>query len=190
MTVRSLERAQVAFLVVDAADGFSEQDARIASLILERGCAVGILANKWDDVAGERSESIREALSHGLRFLSHSPVLTISAARGTRVGRILPLARELHSAGRTRIPTSELNRWLQEAVAKHEPSMARRGYSKRPIKFFYATQTGVRPPSFVLFCTEPQAIKASYRRFLENRLRESFDLEGTPVRLTLRARKR
>ncbi len=190
MTVRSLERAQVAFLLVDAADGFSEQDARIASLIEDRGCAVGILANKWDDVATDQREKVREEIRHGLRFLAHSPLLAISAAKGTRVGRILPLARELHSVGRTRITTPDLNRWLQEAVAKHEPSMARKGYSKRPIKFFYATQIGVRPPRFVLFCTEPGAIKTSYRRFLENRLRETFGFEGTPIRLILRARKR
>jgi GTP-binding protein len=189
MTVRSLERAQVAFLVVDAADGFSDQDARIASLIEDRGCAVGILANKWDAVAKDRREVVKEEIRHGLRFLSHSPLLSISATRGMRVGRILPLAQDLYTVGTTRIPTSELNRWLQAAVAKHEPSMARRGYSRRPIKFFYATQTGVRPPSFVLFCTEPQAIKTSYRRFLENRLRETFGFEGTPVRLVLRARK-
>ena len=189
MTVRSLERADVAFLLIDAAAGFSEQDARIASLIEDRGCAVGILANKWDGITEEGRETIRPEIRHGLRFLSHSPLLSISALRGTRVGRILPLARELHDTGRTRIATPELNRWLQEAVAKHEPSMARRGYSKRPIKFFYATQIGVRPPSFVLFCTEPQAIKTSYRRFLENQLRETFGFEGTPIRLVLRSRK-
>lgn len=190
MTVRSLEKAQVAFLLVDAADGFSEQDARIASLIEERGCAVGILANKWDDVATDRRETVREDIQHGLRFLSHSPLLAISAAKGTKVGRILPLARELHSAGRTRISTPDLNRWLQEAVEKHSPSMARKGYSKRAIKFFYATQIGVRPPRFVLFCTEPGAVQTSYRRFLENQLRATFGLEGTPIRLILRARKR
>ena len=153
------------------------------------GRATAILANKWDAVSKDRREPVREAMSHGLRFLSHSPVLTISGATGLRVGRILPLAADLHEVGRARIPTPELNRWLQRAVAEHEPSMARRGYSKRPIKFFYATQIGVRPPSFVLFCTEPQAIKTSYRRFLENRLRQAFGFDGTPVRLVLRARK-
>ncbi len=81
-----------------------------------------------------------------------------------------------------------LNRWLQETVRKHEPSMAQRGTRKRPIKFFYATQVGTRPPTFVLFCTEPSAVLDSYRRFLENRLRDEFGFEGVPVRLRLRKR--
>ena len=86
------------------------------------------------------------------------------------------------------IGTAELNRWLQEAVRLHEPAMAQRGTRRRPLKFFYATQTATRPPTFVLFCTEPESVQPAYRRFLENRLRETFDFEGTPVRLRLRPR--
>jgi GTP-binding protein len=92
------------------------------------------------------------------------------------------------TAADLRISTAHLNRWLRDTVARHEPAMAQRGTRRRPLKFFYATQTSVRPPTFVLFCTEPAAVQTSYRRFLENRLRETFDLEGTPVRLRLRAR--
>ena len=188
MTVRSLERADVAFLMVDATTGIAEQDARIANLIAGRGCAIGILANKWDGVDPEDSDGVRESVQHALHFMDHAPLLAISAATGARVGRILPLAGSLAEAGSRRVPTADLNRWLSDTVRLHEPSMARRGRGKRPIKFFYATQTGVRPPTFVLFCTEPEAIQAPYRRFLENRLRASFDFAGTPVKLRLRAR--
>jgi GTP-binding protein len=98
------------------------------------------------------------------------------------------MVRRLAQVAQTEIPTAALNRWLREVVSRHEPAMAQRGTRKRKLKFFYATQTNTRPPTFVLFCTDPSAVQVSYRRFLENRLRESFDLEGTPVRLRLRAR--
>jgi GTP-binding protein len=115
-------------------------------------------------------------------------VLRISARSGAGVARVLPSAQQLRAAAERRIPTSELNRWLRDTVARHEPAMAQRGQRKRPLKFFYATQTGVRPPTFVLFCTEPASLQPAYRRFLENQLRDHFELAGTPIRLRLRAR--
>ena len=193
MTVRALERAQIAFIVVDAADGFRSHDATIASLAQERGCATVILANKWDLVeqAGpQRAKEARESIQRGLRFLAEAPLCQISAKTGAGVGRLLERARELHQTAERRIPTSELNRWLQDCVSRHEPAMAQRGHRKRPLKFFYATQTTVRPPTFVLVCTDPNSVQASYRRFLENQLRESFDFRGVPIRLRLRARSR
>ena len=191
MTVRALERAQVALVMVDGAEGFSDQDARIARLARERGCATGILANKWDRVSAAdagRAREVREAIARGLRFMPDAPLLAISARSGAGVGRIWPLVLELAGAGQRTIPTPELNRWLEQAVGRHDPGMAQRGPRRRPLKFFYATQTAVRPPTFVLFCSEPGSVQPSYRRFLENRLRESFDLKGTPIRLRLRAR--
>jgi GTP-binding protein len=101
---------------------------------------------------------------------------------------VLALVRRLAQAAAREIPTAELNRWLQEAVRRHEPGMAQRGPRRRPLKFFYATQTATRPPTFLLFCTEPAAVQPSYRRFLEKRLRESFELAGIPIRLRLRKR--
>jgi GTP-binding protein len=167
MTVRSLERADVALIVIDASEGFTDQDARIARLARERGCA---------------------AVAHGLRFMPDAPLLLVSAKTGAGIAKIFPMVRRLAEVGRRSIATAALNRWLEEVVRRHEPAMAQRGARKRRLKFFYATQTGIRPPTFLLFCTDPSAVQASYRRFLENRLRESFDLEGTPVRLRLRAR--
>jgi GTP-binding protein len=149
--------------------------------------------SKWDLVAEAEpgtSKRVHEALERQLPGLAHFPVVQTSARTGRGVAKLFPLLRRLGEAYRLKIPTAELNRWLQESVARHEPAMAQRGPRKRPIKFFYATQTGVAPPTFTLFCTEPESVQPSYRRFLENRLRERYALEGIPVRLRLRARAR
>lgn len=191
MTVRSVERADVALIVLDGSEGPTEQDARIAALAGDRGCAVVVLANKWDLVDAERSAQVHEEIARVLRFLPDAPVLQVSAKTGSGLGRKLFRSIEnVARAGTLRIPTAQLNRWLERTVARHEPAMAQRGPRKKLVKFQYATQVGVRPPTFILFCTAPDAVQESYRRFLENRLREDFDLRGTPVRLRLRARSR
>lgn len=193
MTVRALERARVALVVIDSDEGFTAQDAAVAGLARERGCSAAVLANKWDLVAGQgedRSREVLDAIRRGLRFMSDAPLLRVSAKTGAGVGRILPRVARLAEVAEQRIPTAQLNRWLRESTERHEPAMAQRGMRRRPMKFFYATQTDVRPPTFVLFCTDPTQVQTSYRRFLENRLRETFDLEGTPIRLRLRARSR
>ncbi len=191
MTVRALERADIALVIADAGDGFTEQDAHIVALVRERGCATALLLNKWDLVQarddGSR-ERVASTVERRLRGLSDVPVLRISAKTGKGVERIFPRILKLGSAYSLRVPTAELNRWLEDCVRLHEPAMAQRGSRRRPIKFFYATQTGTGPPSFLLFCTEPESVQPSYRRFLENRLRERFDLEGAPIRIRLRAR--
>jgi GTP-binding protein len=192
MTVRALERANVALVVIDAVDGATDQDARIASLSLERGCAVGLLVNKWDLVAGRGEAQIGRLLDEvrrRLRFLGDAPLLTVSAKTGAGIGRIFELSQRLAAAVERRIGTAELNRWLSQTVALHDPAMAQRGPRLKPVKFYYATQLGTRPPTFVLFCSEPDAVQSSYRRFLENQLRESFGLAGAPVRLRLRSRR-
>ena len=190
MTVRSLERADVALIVLDAQAGVGDQDARVASLVLERGCAAVVVLNKWDTVDAEQGERLRAQVEHALRFASHFPVVACSAKTGSRLTRLWPAVSRVHQAANRRIPTSELNRWLEETVARHQPSMARNGSRRRPVRFFYATQAATRPPTFALFCTEPRAIAPSYRRFLENRLRDGFDFAGTPIRLRLRSRHR
>jgi len=192
IALRAVERADVALVVVDAADGFGDQDARILSLVRERGCAAVLVLNKWDLVAEKGEEAVahvRSELDRRLKSFSHYPVQRVSAKTGRGVKRLLPLVLGLGEETRRRIPTAELNRWLKESVAKHEPAMAQRGARRRPMKFFYATQTGVRPPTFVLFCTDPGSIQESYKRFLENRLRETFGFDGVPVRVRLRARR-
>jgi GTP-binding protein len=190
MAVRSLERAEVALVVTDAAEGFTDQDAHVLGLARESGCATAVLLNKWD-LVHERgaTERAREAVQERLRFAADTPILAIAAKTGLRADKVLPLVRKLAKAARTRIPTAELNRWLKEATDAHEPAMAQRGTRKRPMKFLYATQVGARPPSIVIFCSDPAGVKDSYRRYLENRLREKFDLAGTPLRIQLRSRR-
>ncbi|MBM4385831.1 MAG: ribosome biogenesis GTPase Der [Deltaproteobacteria bacterium] len=189
MAVRAIEDADVALVLLDASEGFTDQDARVLMLVRERGRPCLLLANKWDRVGGEdAAKRARDGIERRLRPVSDVPVLEVSAKTGKNTGRILPLAAKVAEAAAQEIPTSALNRWLQDAVRRHEPSMAQRGTRKRPIKFFYATQAGTRPPTFVLFCTEPREVLDSYRRFLENRLREDFGFAGVPVRLRLRKR--
>jgi GTPase len=189
MTVRALERADVALLLVDAEEGCTDQDARVGRLTRDRGVAALVLANKWDRLRGtERAEAVRKDIAHGLRFMDDAPVLAVSARTGAGLDALFDRVRQLHETARRQISTAELNRWLQDAVRRHEPAMAQRGSRRRPLKFFYATQTGVRPPAFTLFCSEPGAVQPAYVRFLENRLRDAFDFAGTPVRIRLRAR--
>jgi GTP-binding protein len=189
MAVRAIEAADAALVLLDASEGFTDQDARVLQLVRERGRPCVLLANKWDRIASEAdARRVREGIARRLRPLPDVPVLEISAKTGKGTHKILPLAARIAEAAAQEIPTSALNRWLQDAVRRHEPSMAQRGTRKRPIKFFYATQTGTRPPTFVLFCTEPSEVLDSYRRFLEKRLREEFGFAGVPVRLRLRKR--
>ena len=190
MTARALERADLALLVIDAEEAFTDQDARIGRLTRDRGVAAAVVANKWDRIRdGEQAQRLREQVAHGLRFMADAPLLCVSAKTGAGLGSLLERVVALREAAERRIATSDLNRWLQDAVRRHEPAMAQRGSRKRPLKFFYATQTGVRPPTFALFCTEPKAVQPAYRRFLENRLRERFDFAGTPLRIRLVARR-
>jgi GTP-binding protein len=191
MTVRALERADIALVIADAGEGFAEQDAHIVALVRERGCATVLLLNKWDLVQARddgSAERVSGAVERRLRGLADVPVLRVSAKTGRGVERVFPRIRRLGSAFSLRIPTAELNRWLEDCVRRHEPAMAQRGSRRRPIKLFYATQTSTRPPTLLVFCTEPESVQPSYRRFLENRLRERFDLEGVPIRIRLRAR--
>ena len=163
----------------DADDGFTDQDARVGRLSRDRGVAALILANKWDRLRGSsRGEQVRKDVAHGLRFMADAPVLAVSAKTGAGIGALFARVRELRETSHRQIPTADLNRWLQDAVRRHEPAMAQRGSRRRLLKFFYATQTGVRPPTFTLFCTEPAAVQPAYRRFLENRLRDAFELAG------------
>ncbi len=162
----------------------------VLGLARDSGCATAVLLNKWD-LVHERgaSERARQAVLERLRFAADTPILAIAAKSGLRVDKVLPLVRKLAKAARRRIPTGALNRWLAEATDAHEPAMAQRGTRKRPLRLLYATQVGVCPPSIVIFCSDPAGVKESYLRYLEHRLRERFDLGGTPLRIQLRSRR-
>ena len=193
LTLRAIERANVALVLMDAAEGMTEQDSRVLSLARERGCACALIANKWDCIERDddpaRARRVAREIERRMAGLADVPLLRISARTGKGVPRLLPLARRLHRAASLRIPTAALNRWLREALRRHEPAMAVRGAQRRPVRIFYAAQVAERPPTIVLFCSEPRAIRDSYRRFLVNQLRERFGLAGVPVRLRLRERR-
>ena len=190
LALRAMERAEVVLVLADASEGITDRDINIIGQARERGRAVGLLLNKWDQVVGAAgAKRIEEDVQRSLRFAADTPLLRVSALTGHRAERVYPLVRELSRGARMRVPTAELNRWLADAAAAHEPAMAQRGARKRPMRFFYATQVGICPPSFVLFCSDPRAVRSSYRRYLENRFRERFDVAGSSVRIVFRSRR-
>ena len=184
--LRSLDRCDVALIVIDAAEGITDQDVSVAGYAHERGCGCVFLLNKWDLVEKDQHSVRRftEALRAAAKFLAFAPVLTISALTGQRVQRILNLVDTVHRQYITRVTTGRINRILEQALADNEPSLHR----GRRIKFFYATQGATRPPTFIMFVNYPEAVHFSYQRYLVNRLREGAGLHDTPIRLVLRPR--
>ena len=190
MTVRALERADVALLVLDCEQGPTDQDAHVGRMIQDLGRAVVVVANKWDRVPAEARSEMKERIQHALRFMVEAPLVTLSALTGSGLRKLMPAVARVAESAAQRIPTSDLNRWLQDAVARNPPGMTRHGKGRAPVKFQYGSQVGVHPPTFVLFCTDPDSLPAAYGRFLENQLRSAFGFEGTPLKLLIRKRAR
>ncbi len=184
--LKTLERCDVALLVMDAAEGVTEQDVAIGGYALERGCAVVLLLNKWDRVEKDdrTAKQLKERLRDQARFLSFAPSMTISALTGRRVPRIFTLVGEVYEQYVRRAGTGQINRVLEEATRRNEPSL----HKGRRIKFYYATQVATRPPTFVLFVNYPGAVHFSYQRYLTNQFREALGLTQTPIRLIFRQR--
>ena len=184
---RAISRADVAVLLVDAVDGLTAQDAHIAGFVDDEGKGLVVAVNKWDaveDKTGTTFDQYVEWIRHEAPFLDFAPVVSISAKTGQRISRVLELAVDIWAERRRRISTGELNRLVGEAIRRQEPPPMK---GRRP-KIFYATQVGVAPPTFVFFAREAAAVHFSYRRYLENQLRESFGFLGTPIRLVFRER--
>lgn len=184
---RSIDRAHIVLLLTDATEPVTEQDARIAGYAFEKGRGIIVLLNKWDLVKKDNTTHTRyvEEVRQTLKYIDHAPVLTISALEGTRAVKIFDIIDDLYRQYCQRIPTGELNRALEEIVSGHPPGMHRK--TKR-IKIYYATQARVAPPTFMFFCNYPESLHFSYRRFLENRLRDLFAFGGSPLRLLFRKR--
>ncbi len=183
---QALERSHVAILVVDASEGVTDQDQRIAREVTDRGKALVVAANKWDLVKGPLAEERAKQLYHALRHVSFAPVLFVSAKTGRNVARLLDAAVRVDHAHALRVPTGPLNRAVEAAEAAHPAPADARG---RPLKIYYATQVSTRPPTVALFVNHPEVATEAYLRHLEARLRERFDFEGTPIRFVLRARR-
>ena len=186
---RAIEQADVAVLVVDSVEGATDQDAAIAGEADKAGAGIIIAANKWDLMKGrgtDFSKEFDEKLRRQLKFLDYSPVLHISAATGERTAKVLETVDKVAEARTRRIPTSELNRFVSAVTAVHPPASP----GRREVRILYAAQTGVAPPTFVFFTNVATEFHFSYERFMVNRLRESFGLVGTPIRIHVRRREK
>jgi GTPase len=182
----AIERSDVVLLVIDATTGVIAQDAHVAGFILEAYKSVVVIVNKWDAVPDKDSMTMvryTEEIREQLHFLDYVPVLFISALNGQRVGKVLPTALAVAAQRKLRIPTGELNRLVQEAVAAHAPTAG-----GRQVRLYYATQAAVAPPTFIVFVNNRDLVHFSYARYLENRIRASYPFEGTPIRLIFRNR--
>ena len=195
MARKSLERADVAIVLVDAVEGVTALDANIAGYAVDAGCSIILAVNKWDAVQDKETGTVSEferGLRDKMKFLEWAPVLTISALTGQRVDKILPLIIRADEARNRRVPTSQLNDFFERAIAQPRggtaPSPAKGGFSRLHVQ--YLTQAGVRPPTFVVFTSGGKpGLHFSYERYLLNRLREEFDFFATPLKLVEKHKK-
>jgi GTP-binding protein len=180
----AVERADVCLILIDAREGVTEQDTKIAGLAHEAGKASIVVVNKWDLVDKETGtmEKMRKDIMRDLSFMSYAPVLFISALTGQRTDRLFELINFVNDQTSMRITTGMLNDVLADAQARVQPPTDK----GRRLKIYYMTQTGIRPPSFVIFCNKRELFHFSYQRYIENQIRSVFGLEGTPIRMTIR----
>ena len=180
----AIERADVCLIMIDARDGVTEQDTKIAGLAHEAGKASIIVVNKWDLVDKETGtmEHMRKDIMRDLSFMSYAPIVFISALTGQRTDRLFELINFVNDQSNMRITTGMLNNVLADAQARVQPPTDK----GRRLKIYYMTQTGIKPPCFVIFCNSRELFHFSYQRYLENQIRAVFGLEGTPVRIVIR----
>jgi GTP-binding protein len=185
--IRSLDRCHVAVILLDAEEGVSEQDARICGYAVEKGRGVILTVNKWDLIKGDarKREFLDRAIERRLKYVSFAPQIHVSALTGERVMKLFEKIDTVFDQFSSRIGTGVVNRAIQNIIEKHAPPMA--GQHGR-LKFFYATQSRTRPPTFVVFVNRPEMIHFSYERFLINQLREALGLSLTPIRITFKKR--
>ncbi len=184
-TISAIERADVCLILIDANDGVTEQDTKIAGLVHEAGKAAIIVVNKWDAVEDKETNTMRDkelAVRDGLSYMTYAPVVFLSALTGQRVDKLFPVIQEVHRQNTSRITTGALNSILADATARVQPPSDK----GRRLKIYYMTQAGTKPPHFVIFCNDARLFHFSYQRYLENQIRDVFGLQGTPVRITIR----
>jgi GTP-binding protein len=184
--LRSLDRCDVALIVIDAHQGITEQDINVAGYAFERKCGCIFLLNKWDLVEKDTKtvKRFQDRLRMEAKFLSFAPILTISALTGIRILKIFSMVEEVYQQYAFRIGTGQLNKIFEQAIQNNEPALFR----GRRLKFYYATQVSTGPPSFVCFVNYPDAVHFSYRRYLVNQIREKAGLDKTPIRIIFRKR--
>ena len=182
----AIERSDVCLIMIDANEGVTEQDTKVAGMAHDSGKACIIVVNKWDAVEkdGKTMDRMREDIRRDLSYMTYAPILFISALTGQRVGRLFQLIKYVDDQAAMRITTGMLNSLLADATARVQPPTDK----GRRLKIYYMTQAGTRPPHFVCFCNDAKLFHFSYQRYLENQIRSTFGLEGTPIRLTIRQR--
>ena len=180
----AVERADVCIIMIDARDGVTEQDTKIAGLAHESGKACIVAVNKWDLVDKETGtmEKMRKDIMRDLSFMSYAPIIFISAATGQRTEKLFELINFVNDQSNMRISTGMLNNVLADAQARVQPPTDK----GRRLKIYYMTQTSIKPPNFVIFCNSRELFHFSYQRYIENQLRTVFGLEGTPIRIVIR----
>ena len=184
-TVAAIERADVCLILIDANDGVTEQDTKIAGLVHEAGKAAIIVVNKWDAVESKETNTMRDKeadIRCDLAYMTYAPVVFLSALTGSRVDRLFPMIQDVNAQNTSRITTGALNSILADATSRVQPPSDK----GRRLKIYYMTQAGTKPPHFVIFCNDARLFHFSYQRYLENQIREVFGLMGTPIRITIR----
>ena len=187
-SIAAIKRCDVALMLIDAQDGVTEQDTKIAGLIHEEGKACVVIVNKWDAIEKETNtlEQYRKQVLEDLKFMDYAPVLFVSAMTGQRVNTILDMVSQVYAQYTKRVPTGVLNDVLADAQASLQPPAT----NGRRLKIYYRTQQHMAPPTFILFVNDEELMHFAYQRYLENFLRKTFDFTGTPIRLVLRAKQK
>jgi GTP-binding protein len=185
-SIKSIARADVVLLLLDAQDLVTAQDAHVAGYVLDENRSIIVLVNKWDLIEKDTytMDAYTKQIRTDLKFLDYVPVLFISALSGQRVNKVLPLALEVYGERTIRIPTGELNRLVEEATVRHSPPHK----AGKRLRFYYATQASVDPPTFVFFVNDTRLAHFTYRRYLENQIRKRYRFLGTPLKLVFRSR--
>ena len=184
-SINAIERADVCLILIDANDGVTEQDTKIAGLVHEAGKAAIIVVNKWDAVEDKETNTMRDKendVRRDLAYMTYAPVVFLSALTGVRVDKIYQTIQDVHAQNCSRITTGALNSVLADATARVQPPTDK----GRRLKIYYMTQASTKPPHFVIFCNDARLFHFSYQRYLENQIREVFGLQGTPIRITIR----
>ena len=184
-SINAIERADVCLILIDAQEGVTEQDTKIAGLVHEAGKAAIIVVNKWDAVADKETNTMRDQeqkVRAGLSYMLYAPVIFLSALTGSRLDKLFPMIQSVYAQNTSRITTGALNSLLADATSRVQPPTDK----GRRLKIYNMTQAGTKPPHFVIFCNDARLFHFSYQRYLENQIREVFGLQGTPVRITIR----
>lgn len=184
-SINAIDRADVCLILIDAQEGVTEQDTKIAGLVHEAGKAAIIVVNKWDAVVDKETNTMRDQeqkVRAGLSYMLYAPVIFLSALTGSRLDKLFPMIQSVYAQNTSRITTGALNSLLADATSRVQPPTDK----GRRLKIYYMTQVGTKPPHFVIFCNDARLFHFSYQRYLENQIREVFGLQGTPVRITIR----